>query len=56
MKEGLTYTWTGVYPENFTFQVVDNVEGAPVWIGKDGPSTGNFEFDGENFAYSVACE
>lgn len=56
LKEGNTYTWTGAYPENFAFQVVDNVEGSPVWIGKEGPSTGNFEFDGENFAYSVACE
>jgi hypothetical protein len=55
LKEGTTYTWTGVYPEAFMFRVVDYVNADHVvWYGGSGGN--NFELDGENFTFEAACK
>lgn len=54
LKEGNTYTWTGAYPENFSFKVIDFVDAeTKTWIG--GPDD-DFKFDGENFLFEAKCE
>ena len=52
-KEGNVYTWTGEYPENFMFKVIDYVDDYNMsWYGGSGDT---FILDGENFTFTCTC-
>ena len=48
VEKGKKYTWTGSYPKNFEFKVIQTVDGNWIWSKGD-----NIQFDGKTFEYTV---
>ncbi len=48
VEKGKKYTWTGNYPKNFEFKIIQTIDGVNIWS-----EGSNIKFNGTTFEYTV---